>query len=163
MSFKSRIIFLAAALVVLAAGAGVVFQTVALAYQKVDTPGMKPADKPDQSVQIEFITPEELKTRIAKNEPLAILDLRSQSSYEQSDKKITGSLRSRVRKVASRLREVPRDREVITYCACPADQAAILAARELLANGFTRVRVLKGGWNAWLQAGGPVQPKPRGA
>lgn len=154
MSFKRRISFLAAALIV--------FQTMALAYQKVDLPGMKPADKGEQ-VQIEFITPEELKTKIAKNESLAILDLRSQDSYEQSDKTMKGSIHTRVRKVAARLREVPRDREVITYCACPADQAAILAARELLTNGFTRVRVLKGGWNAWLHVGGPVQPKPRGA
>jgi rhodanese-related sulfurtransferase len=155
MRFKMRIDFLVAALLV--------FQTVAVAYQKVDLSGMKHPDKEEQFVKIEFITPEELKTKIAKNEPLAILDLRSQNSYEQSDKKIKGSLHTRVRKVATRLREIPRDKEVITYCACPADQAAILAARELLTNGFTRVRVLKGGWDAWLQAGGPVQPKPRGA
>jgi rhodanese-related sulfurtransferase len=153
MNFKRRINFLAAALVV--------FQTMAFAYQKVDLPGVKPPDKQGQVFQIEFITPEELKTKIAKNEPLAILDLRSQDSYEQSDRTIKGSLHTRVRKVASRLREVARDKEVITYCACPADEAAILAARALLTNGFTRVRVLKGGWNAWLQAGGPVQPKPR--
>ena len=63
--------------------------------------------------------------------------------------------------MASRLRDVPHDREIITYCACPADDAAILGARELLTNGFKRVRVLKGGWNAWLQAGGQVEPKPR--
>jgi rhodanese-related sulfurtransferase len=155
MRFNGRIHFIVAVLLVL--------QTVAVAYQKVDLSGMKPPDKEQPFVKIEFISPEELKTKIAKNEPLAILDLRSQNSYEQSDKKIKGSLHTRVRKVATRLREIPRDKEVITYCACPADQAAILAARELLTNGFTRVRVLKGGWDAWLQAGGPVQPKPRGA
>jgi rhodanese-related sulfurtransferase len=136
-------------------------ETMAFAYQKVDEPGIKPQSKQEQLVQIEFITPEELETKIAKNEPVAIVDLRSQSSYEQSDKKIKGSIFTRVRKVASRLREIPRDREVITYCACPADEAAILAARELLNSGFKRVRVLKGGWNAWLQAGGQVQPKSR--
>jgi rhodanese-related sulfurtransferase len=136
-------------------------ETVTFAYQKVDVSGVKPQSKQEQLVQVEFITPEELKAKIAKNEPVAIVDLRSQSSYEQSDKTIKGSLHTRVRKVANRLREIPRENEVITYCACPADEAATLAARELLANGFKRVRVLKGGWNAWLQAGGPVQPRPK--
>jgi hypothetical protein len=29
----------------------------------------------------------------------------------------------------------------------------------LLENGFKRVRALKGGWAAWLQASGKVEPK----
>jgi len=153
MRFKTRIAVLITALAA--------FHTVAFASQKTDPASVKSQSKPDQLVQIEFITPEELKAKIAKNETLTIVDLRAQSSYEQSDKKIKGSLFTRVRKVASRLRDVPHDREIITYCACPADDAAILGARELLTNGFKRVRVLKGGWNAWLQTGGQVEPKPR--
>jgi rhodanese-related sulfurtransferase len=136
-------------------------ETVTFAYQKVDVSGVKPQSKQAQFVQVEFIAPEELKTKIAKNEPVAIVDLRGASLYAQSDTKIKGSVHSKVRKIAYQLRELPRDREVITYCACPADEAAIVAAQALLANGFRRVWVLKGGWNAWLQAGGPVQPKPK--
>ncbi|SRR6266404_7317419 len=146
---------------ILAAVALPACETMTFAYQKLDLQDIKPQSKQEQPVQVEFITPDELKAKIAKNEPLAIVDLRSQSSYEQSDKTIKGSIYTRVRKVASRLREIPRDREVITYCACPADEAAILAARSLLANGFKRVRVLKGGWNAWLQADGQLQPRSR--
>jgi rhodanese-related sulfurtransferase len=137
------------------------FSTVSFAYQKADNPDVKPQSKQGLPVQVEFISPEELKTKIAKNEQLSIVDLRAQSSFEQSDQAIKGSFHARVRKVAYRLRELPRDREVITYCACPADEAAILAARSLLDHGFKRVRVLKGGWNAWLQAGGQVEPKPK--
>jgi rhodanese-related sulfurtransferase len=29
----------------------------------------------------------------------------------------------------------------------------------LLENGYKRVRALKGGWNAWLQAAGKTEPK----
>lgn len=134
--------------------------TITFAYQQPNVSGVKPQSKQEQLVPVEFITPEELKTKIAKKESLAILDLRSESSYVQSDKTIKGSLHTKVRKVATRLRDVPRDKEVITYCACPADEAASIAARLLLANGFKRVRVLKGGWNAWLQAGGQVEPRP---
>ncbi|MEK6407725.1 MAG: rhodanese-like domain-containing protein [Acidobacteriota bacterium] len=152
MKFKKWIVVIAA---VMAASA-----TMTLAYQKADVPAIKPQTKQERLVPVEFITPDELKTKIAKNEPLAIVDLRAPNVYAQSDKTIMGSVHTKVRRVAHRLKEVPRDREVITYCACPADEAAIIAARALLANGFRRVRVLKGGWNAWLQVGGQVQPRP---
>jgi rhodanese-related sulfurtransferase len=143
--------------------------TVGFAYQSSETPSQSiippagPRSKKGTLGPVDFISAEELKTKIAKNENLSIIDLRAQASFEQSDQKIKGALHSRVRKVAYRLREIPRDREVITYCACPADEAAVLAARALLANGFKRVRVLKGGWNAWRAASGQTQPKPKGS
>jgi rhodanese-related sulfurtransferase len=128
---------------------------------QIDPSAVKPQSKQRPPAAVEFITPEELKSKIAANESIAIVDLRGSSSLEQSDSMIKGSIHSQVRKVAYRLREIPRDREVVTYCACPADEAAIIGARSLMANGFKRVRVLKGGWNAWLQAGGQVQPRPK--
>jgi rhodanese-related sulfurtransferase len=155
MRFKKAIGILIAALAVC--------ETMAFAFQQVEPPSPSTRSKKGVPGPVEFITPEELKAKIAKNEPLVIVDLRAQASFAQSDQKIKGALFSRVRKVPHRLRELPRDREVITYCACLADEAAVLAARALLANGFTRVRVLKGGWNAWLAAGGQVQPKPKGS
>jgi rhodanese-related sulfurtransferase len=145
------------AVVILAVAACV---TITFAYQKPDTQREKSQGKQDQPAAVEFITAEELKAKIAKNEPLAILDLRAESAYSQSNKTIKGSLHTKVRKVVTRLRDAPRDKEIITYCACPADEAAAIAARSLTASGFKRVRVLKGGWNAWLQAGGQVEPRP---
>src|SRR2546425_1570997 len=152
MKFKNCSGIIAAALVAC--------QTMTFAYQKADPSQTKAQGKPEQMVKVEFITPDELKAKIAKNESLAILDLRAEAPYSQSDKTIKGSLHTKVRKVVTRLRDAPRDKEVITYCACTADEAATIAARALLANGFTRVRVLKGGWNAWLKVGGQVEPRP---
>lgn len=123
--------------------------------------GIKPKPKDEQAAPVEFIAPEELKTKITKNEPVSIVDLRGPSVYAQSDKTIVGAVHAKVRRVVYRLRGFPRDREVVTYCACPNDEAAIIGARSLLANGFQRVRVLKGGWHAWLQAGGQLRPRPR--
>ena len=136
-------------------------QTITYAYQKVDVPSTKPQTKDEQLAKVEFIAPDELKTKIAKNEAVTVVDLRGPSVYAQSDKTIQGAIHTKVRRVVYRLNKVPRDSEVITYCACPADQAAIIAARSLLANGFKRVRVLKGGWNAWLQTDGQLQPRPK--
>ena len=43
------------------------FETITFAYQKVDLPGIKPKSKNEKPVQVEFITPEELKEKIAKS------------------------------------------------------------------------------------------------
>jgi rhodanese-related sulfurtransferase len=118
-----------------------------------------PKPKQEQQTPIDFIAPEELKAKIANNEPVTIVDLRGANAYAQSEKTMVGAIHSKVRRVVHRLRSIPRDREVVTYCACPADEAAIIGARSLLANGFTRVRVLRGGWNAWVQAGGQLRPR----
>ena len=147
--------------IVILAAALVVSETVTSAYQRVELAGTKPQNKQEQPGHVEFITPEELKAKIAKNEPVTIVDLRGPSVYAQSDQTIRGSVHMKVRRVVSRLRDVPRDKEIVTYCACPNDEAAAIGARSLLAEGFKRVRVLKGGWNAWLQAAGQVQPKPK--
>ena len=153
MKFKACIGILVASLVAR--------EAVSFAYQKDDLSGKKAESQQAQLSQPEFITAEELKAKIAKNQPLSVVDLRAQSSFEQSDTRIKGSFHARVRRVAYQLRETPRDREVVTFCACPADEAAILAARSLLEHGFKKVRVLKGGWKAWLEAGGQVESKPR--
>jgi rhodanese-related sulfurtransferase len=151
MRFKKWIGVLVAALVAC--------ETITFAYQNPDLSGIKPQSKPERAVQVEFITPDELKTKIEKKEPVTVVDVRGPNLYAQSENTIKGSVHTKVRKVAYRLREIPRDREVITYCACPSDEAAILAAQNLLSGGFKRVRVLKGGWNAWLKAGGQLQTR----
>jgi membrane protein DedA with SNARE-associated domain/rhodanese-related sulfurtransferase len=47
----------------------------------------------------------------------------------------------------------PGDRDVIVYCACPNEASAVTVAQRLRAAGFTRVRPLAGGIDAWRDAG----------
>jgi rhodanese-related sulfurtransferase len=136
-----------------------VFETLSFAYQ---TPSSaNPKHKPEPAAKVEFIAPDALKAKIDNHEPVIIVDLRGPTLYAQADKTIVGAVHAKVRRVVYRLREMPRDREVVTYCACPADEAAIIGAQSLMANGFKNVRVLKGGWDAWLQAGGQLRPRPK--
>jgi rhodanese-related sulfurtransferase len=125
--------------------------------------------KPDQtkSPEIDWIMAEELKAKLAKNEAVTIVDLRAIDSFEKSSDKIKGALHMKARRLRYRLsftpfKELPRDREIVTYCACPSDEISIRAVQVFQEAGFKRVRVLKGGWQAWLKAGGPVVPNPRG-
>jgi len=114
--------------------------------------------------KIDLITVEELKSKVAANQPLLIIDVRSSESYANSKSKIKGALHFNVRKLKYRLgfsplKDVPKDREVVTYCACPSEESAISAAKVLLENGFKRVRALKGGWTEWQKATGPVESR----
>lgn len=115
----------------------------------------------------EFVSAAELKEKLSKGAPLTLIDLRSADAYAGSDGKIAGALHIKERRLRARLslpplRDLSRDAEVVTYCACPNDEAAVRAAQTLTSAGFKRVRVLKGGWRGWLDARGQVEAKPRG-
>jgi rhodanese-related sulfurtransferase len=110
------------------------------------------------STEADRITVEELKAKIAKGEKVVIIDVRG-SDYDSSNSKIKGAIRIAPAEIASRLGEIPRDKEVVFYCACSTDGGSLKARETLLANGFKKVWALKGGWNAWNQSGGALEPK----
>ena len=62
-----------------------------------------------------------------------------------------------VDQIRARQSELPRDRKLVFYCSCHAEETALEAARVLIAAGYSRVAVLVGGYDAWRAAGGPFQ------
>lgn len=60
----------------------------------------------------ERITIDEFKALLAKPEPVVIIDVRGEAA-----KKIKGALHIPLPELESRLSEIPRDREIVTYCA----------------------------------------------
>ena len=124
------------------------------------------AQAPAKTSGVAFISVEELKTKLVANESVVIIDVRSSETFANSDKQIKGAIHMKVRRIEHRLtlpplKDVPRDRPVVTYCSCPADESAISAARVFLENGFKNVRALKGGWREWMKVSGPTETKPR--
>jgi rhodanese-related sulfurtransferase len=124
----------------------------------------KPLRAHAQRPAITTITAEELKAKMDNNDPVTVIDVRGSEGYAASQTTIKGAFHFKLRRIKSRLKyaplkDLPKDREIVTYCACPADESSITAAQTLQEAGFTRVRVLKGGWTEWLRAKGPVQPK----
>lgn len=113
----------------------------------------------------DFVSAEQLKAKLARNEPVTIIDVRDTDSY-LNNSRIKGSIHVKLRRLSYRLTMAPlkdasRDSEVVTYCACPHDEASIRAAQILMDSGFKRVRVLQGGWQMWLKANGQTEPRPR--
>lgn len=118
-----------------------------------------------QTSQVQFVTADELKAMLAKNKPVTIIDVRATSDLGQS--KIKGAIHVKLRRLQARLalpplNNIPRNSEVVTYCACPNDEASVRAAQILMDAGFKGVRALKGGWVAWKKTDGQVELRPKG-
>ena len=57
----------------------------------------------------------------------------------------------------ARIDDLPEDRDIVLYCACPNEESARRAAHLLMKKGYRRVRPLIGGIDAWSAAGHPVE------
>ena len=113
---------------------------------------------------VDMISADELKAKLAGNQQVTIIDVRSSEAYSSANQTIKGAIHFKTRKLKYRLaypplKDIPKDREIVTYCSCPKDEASIAAAQILISSGFKRVRVLQGGWQEWLRANGPVEPR----
>ena len=120
-----------------------------------------------KSSDVQFMSVEELKAKVVRNQPVTIIDVRPSEAFVNSDRKIKGAVHVKLRRLKFRLdfpplKDVSKDREVVTYCACSDDELSIQAAQVLLESGFKPVRALKGGWQAWRKLGGPVEPVAKG-
>jgi len=113
---------------------------------------------------VDMISADELKAKLAGNQQVTIIDVRSSEAYSSANQTIKGAIHFKTRKLKYRLaypplKDIPKDREIVTYCSCPKDEASIAAAQILQAGGFKRVRVLQGGWQEWMKVNGPVEPR----
>jgi len=83
---------------------------------------------------------------------LLVLDVRTPQEY--ADGHVPGAVNVPYDQLASRLAEVPKDKDVVLYC--KSGRRAGIAADVLAANGYTRLSHLEGDMNAWVEKGRPV-------
>lgn len=62
------------------------------------------------------ITREELKTKMDKGQDIIVLDVRTERSYSGSKVKIKGAARISPDEIEAKYKDLPQDREIITYC-----------------------------------------------
>jgi membrane protein DedA with SNARE-associated domain/rhodanese-related sulfurtransferase len=108
-------------------------------------------------LRVARISVEELQKLMGREPPPVIVDLRSAITREQDGRRIPGARIVRLDEVPKRVAEFPLDREVVFYCSCPNEASAAYAARQLMNLGYTRVRPLLGGLEAWVAAGYEVE------
>jgi membrane protein DedA with SNARE-associated domain/rhodanese-related sulfurtransferase len=85
-----------------------------------------------------------------------IVDVRSTTARELEPCWIPGAIHIPLQAVGEHMRELPRDQDIVLYCACPSEASAARVAKILKNHGFKKVRPLQGGLDAWIAAGHPV-------
>jgi rhodanese-related sulfurtransferase len=109
-----------------------------------------------REVRMARIDIDELTRLIDGGEAPAIIDVRDQPARLR-DGSIPGALHLPLDAVDDVLPDLPRDRDVVVYCACPNEISAARVAKRLQRAGFKRVRPLLGGIDAWERAGRPIE------
>jgi rhodanese-related sulfurtransferase len=102
------------------------------------------------------ITVEELHERLAGEPKPMVVDIGSKLA-QQSRPRIPGAALMDLDDVAREAAAFPRDRDIVFYCNCPNEVSAKRAAQILFAKGFTQVRPLVGGIDAWVASGRAVE------
>jgi len=112
---------------------------------------------------VPHILPAELLAALAADQPPLLLDLRGASMVAEMGP-IPGAVVAEHDRLEQAVQGWPKDRPIVTLCACPQDAGAVQAARRLLDQGFVSVRPLTGGYDAWVAATQRgLTPDPRGA
>ena len=99
------------------------------------------------------ISVDDLYRMIDGGEQPVVVDVRSHIARSMQPRRIPGALLVPLDAVEAHVKDLPRDRDIILYCSCPNESSAANAAKLLMNHGFTRVRPLHGGLDAWIEAG----------
>lgn len=109
-----------------------------------------------KSLRMARISVDELHQLRSSGAAPVIVDVRP--SLAQEEGRIPGALAISLEDMDQLALDMPEDSEVIVYCACPNEASAARVAKQLMQKGYTRVRPLTGGIDAWVAAGHSLEP-----
>ena len=137
----------------LACGAGARSQegSKAAMRSQQDQPPAAPTPRADG---VRLVTVEEL-SRLLEQGGAVALDVRGSVEFDMSH--IKGALPMPLGLIAARASELPKDKLIVPYCACSAEQISARAVQDLKRQGFENTAALVGGVDAWVEAGLPVE------
>ena len=108
------------------------------------------------------VTIEEVKESMESGDSLFFVNVLHHQDHDWAVMKVRGALRVPDNEVEKHLDEIPRDSSIVIYSTCPGDERSIRAAQLLQQHGCSDVHPLIGGFNAYLDAGLPVEEIGRG-
>ncbi len=103
------------------------------------------------------VTAEVVKEHLHHGDPLMFVELRHHHVHDWSLFKARGALRLENDELEQHLEEIPHDRPIVVFSDCPGEEKSAQAAQLLLKKGWNDVHKLVGGFNAYLEAGLPVE------
>jgi rhodanese-related sulfurtransferase len=111
-----------------------------------------------QQLEEHSITPEVLHSLLASKQEVLVYDVRLPLDLLAESEIIPGANRLAPKEVIANPSLIPREKDLVVYCTCPSDETSRAILQRALAQGFSRVKFLKGGLAAWKAKGFPVEP-----
>lgn len=108
-----------------------------------------------KSIQMDRISVGELDQLLKRGQAPIIVDVRSPLAQQAG--RIPGAVPMTDADIKAFVLDTPSESEVIVYCSCPNDASAARVAKLLKKRGYSRVRPLAGGIDAWVAAGYSVE------
>jgi len=109
-----------------------------------------------KTLRMARISPQEVYQLLSSGIVPVIVDLRHPLDFLAAPRTLPKALRIAPNEIASRLAELPANREIVVYCTCPNEATAVMVTRQLRTLGVKQVRPLAGGLAGWEKLGFPV-------
>jgi membrane protein DedA with SNARE-associated domain/rhodanese-related sulfurtransferase len=106
------------------------------------------------------ITVDELHDLMRADATPVVFDIRSEEKRHLDPYVIPGALFADERHLDEIVATYRPDQKLIIYCSCPNEVSAAWMAKQLTDAGFADVLPLRGGLDAWRDAGRPLSPLP---
>jgi membrane protein DedA with SNARE-associated domain/rhodanese-related sulfurtransferase len=110
-----------------------------------------------RALRMARISVEELYALMRSGAKPVVVDVRSATARALEPRRIPGAIHVPVDSVGGHVEQLPRDKDIVLYCTCPSEASAARVAKALINHGFTLVRPLFGGLDAWIAAGYDVE------
>jgi rhodanese-related sulfurtransferase len=110
---------------------------------------------------VRVLSTAELQQGLDRDSGLHILNVQTDQFF--AGELIPGSRRIALDRLEDGVKELPKDAEIVTYCAGPACSQSTQAAQKLTELGYTNVRAYTDGLEGWKAAGREtvaLQPVP---
>jgi len=104
------------------------------------------------------VTAEAVREHMHHGDPLQFVEVRHHHVHDWSLFKARGALRVEKDALEQHLAEIPHNRPIVVFSDCPGEETTAGAAQFLLKHGYNDVHKLAGGFDAYLEAGLPVEP-----
>jgi len=112
----------------------------------------------DRELAGHSIDPEELFEWIVSDRRVLVFDIRQPLDLLANSEIIPGAVRIPPQDLIEDASPIPKDEDSVVYCTCPGEKTSRSVVRRALALKLTRVKLLKGGLEAWKAKGYPVEP-----
>src|ERR1700757_1985772 len=96
-----------------------------------------------------IITADELHSMLTSNRKVLLFDVRQPLDLLAHTEIIPGAQRIDPKEVLEKPLLIPKEEDAIIYCTCPAEKTSRAILNKALALHFERIKVLRGGFDAW--------------